>query len=266
MSRLSSTLTSKKNPLLQSIRRAAAAGRATENGLIVAEGPHLIEEALRGLWTIEQVILTPAARERHSSLLRRIDAQMIEVSARAFESVAATETTQEVLALLRPRAWNWADLVSAAPLIVVLDGIQDPGNAGTIVRSAEAFGATGVVLLTGCVHVANGKFLRATAGSIFRVPFLQGWQADAFVTLARDQRLKLYGLAQRAANLVTGADLRSGCALVVGSEGRGISPELADHVLHLSIPTVRVESLNAAVACSIALFEARRQRSRDEPV
>lgn len=254
-------LTSARNPLLQSIRRAAAAGRPTDDGLIVAEGPHLLEEALRGAWRIEQLFATAAARDRYADLLARADAELFEVSSRAFASVAATETSQEVLALLRPKTWSWNDLASPGALIAVLDAIQDPGNAGTIARSAEAFGATGIVFLKGSAHVANGKFLRASAGSIFRIPFLEDWQPGDLLAHARPDRLKLYALSQSADSDLAQADLRPPCALIVGSEGRGLTPELARHVHQISIRTAQVESLNAAIACSIALFEARKQRS-----
>src|SRR4051794_16915068 len=130
-------LTSTKNPVLQAIHRAAAAGRPTEDGLIVAEGPHLVEEALHGQWQIEQIYATERARARYSQLLLGANTEIVEVSERAFASTAATETTQEVLALLRPRDWSWKDLLGPYALLVALDGIQDPGNAGTIVRSAE---------------------------------------------------------------------------------------------------------------------------------
>lgn len=254
-------LTSTKNPRLQAVRRAAATGRPTEEGLIVAEGPHLLEEALRGAWQVEQVLATPDAINRHAELLSRTDAEILEVAARAFGSMASTETSQELLVLLRARAWTWEDMARGDALIVVLDGMQDPGNTGAIVRSVEAFGATGVVLLKGCARVANGKFLRATAGSIFRVPFLEGWEAEELAAQALHYKIRMYGLAPRAAVSVAQADFREALALVVGSEAQGISRELARHVQPISIPTVRVESLNAAIACSITLFEANKQRS-----
>jgi len=259
-------LTSTKNPLLRSIRGAAAAGRPTEDGLIVAEGPHLLEEALSGEWQIEQVFATPGALNRHADLLSRIDAEIREISARAFESVAATEASQELLALLRPRAWNWAELVAGRALVVALDAMQDPGNAGTIVRSAEAFGATGVILLQGSVRVANGKFLRATAGSIFRMPFVESWEANEFIKQAQRRHLGLYALVPAAGTILAENDFRQPCALAVGSEAHGISLELARHMRPISIPTGKVESLNAAIACSIALFEAQKQRSPNEPI
>jgi TrmH family RNA methyltransferase len=151
-------------------------------------------------------------------------------------------------------------LLGPNALIVVLDGIQDPGNAGTIVRSAEAFGATGVVLLKGCARVSNGKFLRAAAGSIFRVPFLEALDPHDLIRQVPAAGLRLYALNQLAHADLSNTDLSSPFALIVGSEGQGISPELATGVQQICIRTANVESLNAAVACSIALFEARRQR------
>jgi len=255
-------ITSTKNPLLQKIRRAAAAGQPTDEGLIVGEGPHLLEEALGGTWRIEQVLTTPEGRDRYADLLCRVDAEVVEVSARALASTSATETTREVIALLRPRAWSWRDMIASSALVVALDGIQDPGNAGTIVRSAEAFGATGVVFLSGCAHVANGKLLRATAGSIFRVPFLEGIRPAELVEQTRAAGLKLYALAAQGESGLRETDLRGRLALAVGSEGAGISAELEAEAVGISIPTENVESLNAAVACSIALFEAQRQRRK----
>jgi TrmH family RNA methyltransferase len=254
-------ITSTKNPVLQAIRRAGAAGRPTEDGLIVAEGPHLVEGALDSEWHIEQVFATAQARARHSPLFLKLDAEIVEVSERAFVSTAATETTQEILALLRPRNWSWKDLLGRRALTVVLDGIQDPGNAGSIVRSAEAFGATGVVFLKGCVRVANGKLLRAAAGSMFRVPFLEAIGVDEFLQQARLEAVSLFALTRQASTKLDDADLQSRCALAVGSEGAGMSPELLSAAQTVSIATVKVESLNAATACSIALFEAHRQRN-----
>jgi len=254
-------LTSTKNPLLQAIRRAAAAGRPTEDGLIVVEGTHLVAEAVSGAWQIEQIFATARARARYAELLLKLDAELIEVSERAFASTASTDTPQEILALMRPPKWSWKDLLGGRALGVALDGVQDPGNAGTIVRSAEAFGATGVMFLKGCVRVANGKLLRAAAGSLFRVPFLEGIEIQEFLHQIRLAAVSLYALSMHALTIVPDADLQSRVVLAVGSEGHGMSRELLAEAQPISIPTVKVESLNAATACSIALFEAHRQRN-----
>lgn len=253
-------LTSTRNPLLQKIRRATAAGRATEDGLIVAEGPHLLEEANRGEWTVEQILVSFAARERYAKLLERTDAKIIEVSERALASAVATDTPQNVVTLLRPRVWSSNDLALPSALVVVLDRMQDPGNVGTIVRSAEAFGATGIVLLKGCARVANGKLLRASAGSIFRMPFLDDVSGSDLIQYVQTAGWELFALAAQAKTAVGRANFTGACALLVGSEANGVSPELLAQAEGVSIPTADVESLNAAVACSIALYEARQQR------
>jgi TrmH family RNA methyltransferase len=253
-------LTSTRNSLLQKVRRAVSAGRPTEDGLIVAEGPHLLEEANRGTWTVEQVFVSAAAGERYRGLLAKIGAEVVEVSERALAAASATETPQNILALMRPRPWAWRDLSNQCALWIVLDRIQDPGNLGTIVRSAEAFGASGVVFLKGCARVANGKVLRAAAGSLFRMPFLEQVSGSELIQNIQSARLRLFALSAQAKTAIGRTDLRIPCALLVGSEATGVSPELLAQAEGLSIPTVNVESLNAAVACSIALYEVRRQR------
>jgi TrmH family RNA methyltransferase len=253
-------LTSTKHPLLQKVRRAAADGRMTPDGWLVIEGPHLLAEALLGRWELGPVLTTVPGRERYSALLAKRKVEWIEVSPRTIAAAASTETTQEILALVRPRVSSWREVTAPPGLTVALDGLQDPGNAGTIVRSAEAFGAGGIVFLEGCVRVANGKFLRATAGSIFRLPFLEGITRAELIKQTRAAGMDLYALTAQAKQSLASADLRGPCALIAGSESHGVSPELLAAANGLAIPTRRVESLNAAVACSIALFETARQR------
>ena len=158
------------------------------------------------------------------------------------------------------------DLFRGIPLVVILDGIQDPGNAGTILRTAEAFGATGVVFVKGTAAPFNSKTLRASAGSIFRVPMLYGVDAALVREAMHENQVELFaGVPARAgADPVTAAEsnLRGRCALTVGNEARGVSEALRSGAREISIPTVRVESLNAAVAAGILLYEAHRQRTQ----
>ena len=256
-------LTSAKNPFLQEIRRAASAGRSTDDGRVVIEGPHLVEEVLRRSgWRLDQIVTTPAGRERHAALLKKTKAEVLEVPAKAFASLTGTETSQEIMALATAPLHTWKDCLSASGVVVILDGIQDPGNAGTIVRSAEAFGAAGVIFLEGSVRVANGKFLRATAGSIFRLPYLENQKRAVLMTNLRAKSVGLFALTAHGDKAVSQADLRGAAALVVGSEAQGVSAELLACATGLRIPTAGVESLNAGVAASIALFEAARQRGK----
>lgn len=249
------------HPLIQEIRKAARAGRPMASGMVVSEGPHLLQEALESQWKVGHIFHTEEAGNRFEGLLRLHDAAITVLPARTLDALSTTAATQGVLALLRPRRWSWEEVVGGGSLTVVLDAIQDPGNVGTIIRSAEAFGAGGVILTEGCARSSNGKTLRAAAGSFFRIPFLE---AVAPARLANDLTASsraVYALASSGKTLLTDADLAKPCILMIGNEGAGLGPELLAVSKALRIPTERVESLNASVACSIALFEAARQRS-----
>jgi RNA methyltransferase, TrmH family len=251
---VSQSLVSDKNPLLKEVRRAAHQGTLTSEGLALAEGPHLLEEALRAEAEVLAVIVAESARTEMGSSHTRV----LRVSDATFAGLASTESPQGVLALVRPPMWTFADLLRDHALVVVLDGIQDPGNAGAILRAAEAFGATGAVFLKGSVNPYNPKCLRGSAGSIFRLPLILGVTVEELVAKLS---MPFYAADPRAPMLVADADLRASCALAIGSEGRGVSPALAARATGLRIPTSVVESLNAAVAAGILLYEARRRRS-----
>ena len=246
-------LTSEKNPLLKEIRKAAHRGALTSDGLAVAEGPHLLEEAVRSDVRIRAIVVAESARVE----LPVTDARVVYVADSVFSGLSSTEAPQGVLALIQPPSWRFADLVRQQALLVVLDGIQDPGNAGAILRAAEAFGATGAVFLKGSVNPYNPKALRASAGSVFRLPLVAGVTNEE---LFEQAPMPLFAAAPRAKTLLADADLAQACALVIGSEGRGVSEAVTGRATGVRIPTQQVESLNAAVAAGILLYEARRQR------
>jgi RNA methyltransferase, TrmH family len=240
---------SDQNPLVKQIRRAVSRGTLTEDGYAVAEGAHLLEEARAAGCEIGALLASEAAVSRFP------EARV--VSDKAFREIASTETPQGVIALVRPAAWSIEGMLTGQALLVVLDGIQDPGNAGAILRAAEAFGASGAVFLKGTVNPYNPKCLRGSAGSAFRVPLVSGIDAQEFL---ESVSLPLYAAMPRAQKLASEADFTSPCALIIGSEGRGVSPAIQAGAVGVRIPTTGVESLNAAVAAGILLYEARRQR------
>jgi RNA methyltransferase, TrmH family len=260
------TISSPANPLLKDVRRAIARGTLTHDGLCVAETFHLLEEALRSDCEVRVVLAAESVRSAAEAHVRRLPGVKVIVLPDALLSaISGTENSQGVMALVRPPAWKLEQLFRGRPLVVVLDGLQDPGNAGTIVRAAEAFGATGVIFLKGTVSPYNPKTLRASAGSLFRVPFLHGLDAALARAALQQNKVELYAgvpaRADGAARSLEAVDLAGRCGLIVGSEARGVSGELQSAALDISIPTVGVESLNAAVAACILLYEARRQRS-----
>jgi TrmH family RNA methyltransferase len=146
-------------------------------------------------------------------------------------------------------------------MAIMLDGLQDPGNAGAVVRAAEAFGASGVLFTKGTVSPFNPKTLRAAAGSLFRVPFVHNVDAGVAHAALVKEKIAIYAAMPSKGAAPDAVDLTGNCALVIGSEAHGVSERMRGGAIGLSIPTVGVESLNAAVAAGILLYEARRQRS-----
>jgi TrmH family RNA methyltransferase len=252
------TLASERNPLFRQVRKAASRGMLTDEGYAVGEGFHLLEEALDSGVEIGAVIAAEESRAKMTPFYERLEGARVVIAPRSvFASLTTTEQPQGVIALIRPRVWTLEDIFPGAALAVVLDGVQDPGNAGAAIRSAEAFGATGAVFLKGSVNPYNPKCLRGSAGSIFRIPVVAG-VAEADLPEA----VPLYAAIPRAPRELDQIDLANPCAIAIGAEGRGISERLAARAVPFSIPTNRVESLNAAVACGVILYEAKRQRSR----
>ncbi len=254
-------VSSSKNPLLKDIRHALIKGTLTADGFAVAETFHLLEEALRSDCEIGLVLTAESVKSTVEQHLRKLRGpQVMVLPDRVMEQVGSTESSPGVIALVKPPAWTLDQVLRGNSLVVILDGVQDPGNAGTILRAAEAFGATGALLLKGTVSPFNAKTLRASVGSIFRLPVAAGVDADLACAALKQKSIELYAAAPRGATAAGDVDFRQRCAIIVGSEGRGVRQSLRNAALDISIPTVGVESLNAAMAASILLYEASRQR------
>jgi TrmH family RNA methyltransferase len=259
-------VSSAANPMLKEVRRAVARGGLTEQGWCVAESFHLLEEALRSDRVVPVVLASESVRttvERHVSGLR--NTKMLVLPEKLFQSMASTETSQGVIALVEPPAWSIEQLFRGQSLVVVLDGLQDPGNVGAIARAAEAFGATGLLFVKGTVSPFHPRALRASAGSLFRVPYVFGIEPQLVRASLQQRGVDVYaGMPFTGSQQLAGeVDFSRKCALVIGSEGRGVSQELHGIARDIAIPTVGVESLNAAVAAAVLLYEARRQRVRE---
>ncbi len=271
-------LTGRDNRWLKRFRAALRRGEPSADGLIGIEGARLVEQALRAGLTVDAVLLSESG-ERYLDRVApwiRPGVRVLHTSDRLFAGLADTQTPQGVAALISPRAAAFDDLVRGLPLVVVLVSVQDPGNVGTILRSAEAFGATGAATCAwGNLGTANAlapKALRASAGSALRLPTLQGVALPILLAQLRMAGVKPYAacperthnMASRSVGLLSPweADLRGPAALLVGNEGAGLPLEVersADALVRIPL-VADVESLNAAVAASVLLYEAFRQR------
>jgi TrmH family RNA methyltransferase len=254
-------LTSNKNPLLREVRRAISRSSLTTDGFCIAETFHLLEEALRSDCFISAVITAESVRttvEAHVKGLPEVN--LIRVPDALFAEISATESSQGVMALVRPPAWEIDHVFRGQSLVVIVDGLQDPGNAGAILRAAEAFGATGAIFLKGSVSPYNPKAIRASAGSVFRLPLVTGFDENIACATLEQKRIDAYAAMPTGERSLPEIDLTRRCAIIIGGEGRGVSTKVRTVARELRIPTANVESLNAAMAAGILLYEARRQR------
>jgi len=260
-------VTSRANPRVKQLRAAFAGHTRLSGGLIAIEGEHLLSEAMRAGLVFKTIFVSDRSTQLQG-LPRNVE--LIQLTDEVFSSAVDTQHPQGVAALLVPPVWTIDDPFSAqppanrTPLVLIAAGLQDPGNLGTLIRSAEAFGATAVLTTPGTVSEWNQKALRASAGSVFRVPVLTITAAE--IAALKTRSLRLYAAVapdSQNATPVAESDLTHPCALMIGNEGAGLSAaflQIAD--ARITIPTPGpVESLNAAIAGSLLLYEASRQRS-----
>jgi TrmH family RNA methyltransferase len=253
------------NTLVRQLRRAFAHGELTPEGCCAVEGPRILEEAIRSGLKFRAVFFSSSAGAQARRLLPQIGAQVetVLLSDRLFASAVPSEAPQGVAALVRGRAFSLEDVMAHAPagLVLVIAGLQDPGNLGTILRSAEAFGAAGVVLGEGSVSPYNPKAVRASAGSVFRLPVARVKLSLAMAQM-RSRGLRLAGTSSHRGTPLEEAKLAGPLAMFIGSEGAGLPRDILAELDELvTIPhSPRMESLNAGVAAGIVLYEAARQR------
>jgi RNA methyltransferase, TrmH family len=271
-------VTSPQNALVKALREAFAKG-TTVDGLCAVEGLRLIEEAIRSSLKVHALFIRESAQNKAQRILDQLGkrAESVLLPDSVFDSAVLTEHPQGIAALIKAPGHDVEAALAKAPaLVVVAAGVQDPGNFGTLVRSAEAFGGTAVIGIEGTVNPWNPKAVRASAGSVFRLAVIKAETEELISALHSRQIVGLAlmpprsvddqgvrdGSSPRSPRPLQDADLTRACALFVGSEGAGLPRELISRIEEfVAIPQARVESLNAAVAVSIALYEAQRQRT-----
>jgi len=256
---------SKHNARLKELRRAFARPGRDTNGLVAIEGPHLLEEAARAGLRVACVFIAEDAAALAGHLPVSGQTEVLIVPRALLNSAVETETPQPLAALVELPDWTWSHVLRGRakldPLVLVLAALQDPGNVGTILRSAEAFGAAGIISLPGTVNEWNPKAVRASAGSIFRVPVLSATLDETLVNL-RESSMRIFTTTVHGAEPADMIDLTGPVAIIIGNEGNGVPHDVAVHAnSRITIPCPGpVESLNAAVAASVLLYEACRQR------
>jgi TrmH family RNA methyltransferase len=279
-------VTSRQNALVKDLRKAFSQGEPTSEGYIAVEGVRIIEEAIRSGLRFQAVFFSDAGSTHANRLLPQVagNVEIMLLPDDVFSSAVSTESPQGVAALVKLRSHKLEDLLgqvgqgSQNPgpqnqglqnqglqikelLLVGVAGIQDPGNLGTIIRSAEAFGVRAVLLGEKTVSYFNPKAVRASAGSLFREPLIRVKLGESIAAL-KQHGLRVLATSSHKGKPLHEANFTGAAMIVVGNEGAGVPQEilsLADELV--TIPhSARVESLNAGIAASILLYEAARQR------
>ena len=236
-----------------------------EQGLFVTEGRKLFLEAPRA--DIVCVIATKEYAREHEKELAALPKGtdcILDLDEKRFVGIADTKTPQGILTVMKKPFFDMERaLTEPSPLYLLLENLQDPGNAGTILRTAEAAGVTAVFLTEGSVDFTNPKTVRSTMGSVFRVPHFYVDDVDKLLARFAENEVTTCAAHLMGDRSYTDADYRAGTAFFIGNEGRGLTDELAGKAdLLMKIPmSGQVESLNAAMAAGILMYEARRQRS-----
>jgi len=258
-------ITSKDNSVIKEIRKIKDKKYRAEKGLFIVEGFRFLEEALRSSFQVESIFFSESGLDKFNKLdldkdIRK-DTKLYLVSENIFKAIGSTDNPQGVLALVRNRAEHEPIVLNGT--YVLVDKVQDPGNLGTIIRTAHAAACNGVILTKGTVDVYNEKTLRSTMGSIFNIPIIE----DKDLSFIRELMSKGYKLV--CSSLDTDynfydIDFSDNLIISVGNEGNGISKELYDICdIKVKIPMPGgAESLNAAVATSIMIYEGVRQKNK----
>jgi TrmH family RNA methyltransferase len=253
------------NPLVKLLRQAFSGADCTRDGDCAVEGLRIVEEAIRSGLRFRAVFFRESEQDLAERLLPQIGAHVetLLLPHKIFDNAVPSETPQGVAALVHLKEFSLEvimERLQVGPLVVIA-GLQDPGNLGTILRSAEAFGGAGVILGEGTVSPFNAKVVRASVGSIFRVPMIRG-KLDAVSSQLRAQEIRLVATSSHKGTPLGEARLTGSLAMFIGNEGSGLPRDLMTRMDEVVVipHAPQVESLNAGVATSILLYEAARQR------
>lgn len=237
-----------------------------EDGIYIVEGLRMFVEAPQD--KVREVYVSESFyRKRREELQLDTWGKKLEIlSDSVYGHVSDTKTPQGVLVVMEQMQYSFEEVIAEKegrqPLLMVLDNLQDPGNLGTILRAGEAAGVTGVILSSDCVDIYNPKVIRSTMGSVFRMPFIYVEDLPTVVKMLGEKEIHTYAAHLKGKCSYEEEDFTKGTAFLIGNEGNGLQDEVADAAeIYVKIPMCgEVESLNAAIAASVLMFEAARQR------
>lgn len=278
-------ITSTSNAQIKELAKLQKKSRLRdERGIFLVEGPRMVEEIPKE--RIERLYISESFERKNPAYIRELGVPAEVLSDTVFSYVSDTKNPQGILAIVKRLEYTMEDVLGKSaskceeksgekeknpenhqirvPHVIVLDNLQDPGNLGTIFRTAEAAGATGILLSSDSVDVYNPKVIRSTMGAVFRMPFFYVNDLPAAVKSLSSQGIRTYAAHLNGRNAYDEEDYTKGCAFLIGNEGNGLRDEVSECAdCLIRIPMCgKAESLNAAVAAAVLMFEAGRQRRK----
>jgi len=264
-------ITSKDNDVIKHLRSLSEPKHRKKEQVFLIEGVKMVEEALRDKAGVKLVVASPALVQHHGKgVLKLAEVSSIDIlwiSEKLMDSVSESKTPQPVMAVVRMQEHTEDELFShSSKLIVIAHQLQDPGNLGTIIRTAEAVAAAGIALTPNTVDPYSAKSIRASMGSILRLPVVRIREIGVFVTLCKQKGFQTVATAVTGEKTHFDIDLTKPTVVILGQEGAGLPQEIiADVDLRIRIPMAEtIDSLNVATSSAVVLYEALRQRMKRE--
>lgn len=255
-------ITSTSNPQIKRLLQLQRKGKVrNEEKVFVVEGLRMFAEVPNE--RVEKVYVSETLYNKRKYDFNFQDFSVEILSDSVFKHVSDTQTPQGILCIVKRKQYSLQEILGIEnPHFIVLDNLQDPGNLGTIVRTAEGAGVDAIFLSKDCVDIYNPKTIRSTMGSIYRMPFIYIEETASILEEFRKKGIKSYAAHLEGKNSYDQEDYRTGTAILIGNEGNGLRDEVSENTdIWVRIPMKgQVESLNAAVAASVLMFEVARQR------
>jgi TrmH family RNA methyltransferase len=260
-------ITSKDNAFIKHLHALSESKQRKKEQAFLIEGVKIVEEALRDNLGVKMVVASPSLMRHHGKgvlkLAENRSVEVLWVSERLMDTIAESKTPQPVMAVITMKAFSEQDLLAReAGLIILVHQLQDPGNLGTIIRTAEAVGASGVAITSNTVDPFNPKAIRASMGSILRVPVVHSGDASAFISTCKQKGFQTVAAVLTGNTTHFDIDLKTPTVIVLGQESAGLPQNIMTNIdLQIRIPMAStIDSLNVATAGAVILYEAFRQR------
>jgi RNA methyltransferase, TrmH family len=260
-------ITSNQNSLIKEVKSLKLKKNREEKRLFFIEGERLVGEAVKEKVEICRVFVSSSyikdiTTEKVLKSIEKLEYQVYEISDKLFEEISDTESPQGILAVIKMKKYMLSDIFNERSFIIILDSIQDPGNMGTMIRTADASGATGIIYSKGCVDLYNPKVLRGTMGSVFHLPIIYCENLFETIKEIKQNNIKVYAAHLKAESNYFNVDMKNNVAIIIGNEANGISDDISTlSDILVKIPMLgKSESLNASIAASLIMYEVVRQR------